>query len=134
MQVAIVGAGIVGVTIAHALLDDGHTVTLLDRGGPAAGASRGNAGMIAHVDILPLASAKAWRNLPRWLLDPLGPLAIRPAYLPRLLPCLLRFLGVGRPRRIENATLGVGRAEPAGAAGVGRRLDSYEPPYLLTRT
>lgn len=104
MQVVIIGAGIIGVTTAHALLDAGCSVTLVDPGGIAAGASRGNAGWIAHVDILPLASPKAWRNLPRWLLDPLGPLAIRPPYLPTLAPWLLRFLWASRPQALAAGT------------------------------
>ena len=104
MRIAIVGAGIIGCTIAHALLDDGHEVLLIDREGPAAGTSQGNAGWIAHLDILPLASPKAWRQVPRWLLDPLGPLAIRPAYLPRLAPWLLRFVAASTPARIEAGT------------------------------
>ncbi|GFZ81104.1 D-amino-acid dehydrogenase [Elstera cyanobacteriorum] len=104
MRIMIIGAGIIGVTAAHALLDAGCEVTLVDPGGIAAGASQGNAGWIAHVDILPLASPKAWRNLPRWLMDPLGPLAIRPAYLPTLAPWLLRFLAASRPHRVEAST------------------------------
>ena len=104
MRVVIIGAGIVGVTTAHALLDAGCTVVLVDPGGIAAGASQGNAGWIAHVDILPLASPKAWRNLPRWLMDPLGPLAIRPAYLPKLAPWLLRFLWASRPQTLAAGT------------------------------
>ncbi|MFY8107151.1 MAG: NAD(P)/FAD-dependent oxidoreductase [Elstera sp.] len=104
MQVIIIGAGIIGVTVAHALLDAGCSVTLVDPGGIAAGASQGNAGWIAHVDILPLASPKAWRNLPRWLMDPLGPLAIRPAYLPKLAPWLLRFLLASRAKPLAAGT------------------------------
>ena len=73
MDVAVIGSGIIGIAAAHALLDRQHQVTLVDADGPASGASRGNAGWIAHLDILPLASPKAWRTLPRWLLDPLGP-------------------------------------------------------------
>lgn len=117
MRVGIVGAGIVGVATAHALLDEGHVVDLIDREGIAAGTSAGNAGWIAHVDILPLASPKAWRHLPRWALDPLGPLAIRPSYLPALLPWLARFVSASRPSRIEASTQAIaalnGRALPA---------------------
>ncbi len=104
MRIMIIGAGIIGVTVAHALLDAGGEVTLVDPGGIAAGASQGNAGWIAHVDILPLASPKAWRNLPRWLMDPLGPLAIRPTYLPTLAPWLLRFLAASRPLAVERSS------------------------------
>lgn len=104
MHVAVIGAGLVGVNTAHALLDHQHQVTLIDAEGPAAGTSQGNAGLIAHVDILPLASSKVWRNLPRWLVDPLGPLAIRPAYLPQLAPWLLRFLRASTPAHIEHCT------------------------------
>ncbi|MCX5579204.1 NAD(P)/FAD-dependent oxidoreductase [Kaistia terrae] len=117
MRIGIIGSGIVGVATAHALLDEGHVVDLIDREGIAAGISAGNAGWIAHLDILPLASPKAWRNLPRWALDPLGPLAIRPAYLPALAPWLARFVAASRPSRIEASTQAIaalnGRALPA---------------------
>src|SRR5512132_1503012 len=92
MHVAIIGAGIVGIATAHALLDQDHAVTIVDPGDQPGRACDGNAGWIAHLDILPLASEKVWRHLPHWLLDPLGPLAVRPAYLPRLAPWLVRFV------------------------------------------
>lgn len=117
MKIAVVGAGIVGVATAHALLDDGHEVLILDREGPAFGPSRGNAGWMAHTDILPIASPKNLRNVPKFLLDPLGPLAIRPAYFPKLLPWLIRFLLAARPDAFERSVQGLGalqqRALPA---------------------
>ena len=105
MHVSIIGAGIVGLQSAHALMDDGHTVTLFDPDGLAQRTSARNAGYIAYTDILPLASPKVWRHLPRWLLDPLGPLAIRPAYGLRVLPFMLRFLAASTPARIEASTV-----------------------------
>lgn len=101
MRVAVIGGGIVGAAVAHALLDEGHTVDLVDKDGSASAAARGNAGWIAHLDIQPLASPKVWRHLPAWALDPLGPLSIAPAHLPRLLPWLARFVSASRPSRIE---------------------------------
>ena len=77
MKIAIIGAGLVGLNTAHRLTDEGHDVTVFDRVGPANGASRGNAGMIAHTDIEPLANPRMLRKVPSMLLDPLGPLAIR---------------------------------------------------------
>jgi D-amino-acid dehydrogenase len=101
MHVAIIGGGIIGVMTAHGLLDEGHAVTIIDPNGFGEGASRGNAGWIAHMDVLPLASPKAWRNLPRWVTDPLGPLSVRPAYLPRLVPWFARFVAASHPSRVK---------------------------------
>ncbi|SHE95522.1 D-amino-acid dehydrogenase [Kaistia soli DSM 19436] len=117
MRIAVIGGGIVGAAIAHALLDEGHAVDLLDRDGIAAGASAGNAGWIAHIDIMPLASPKAWRQMPGWMLDPLGPLSIRPTYLPKLAPFLARFIAASLPGRIETSIAAISalnaRALPA---------------------
>ena len=41
MKIAVLGAGLVGLASAHALADEGHSVVIIDREGPAAGASRG---------------------------------------------------------------------------------------------
>jgi D-amino-acid dehydrogenase len=101
MRIAIVGAGIVGLAAAHSLLDRGHDVTLIDPGDQTARPTDGNAGWIAHTDIMPLASPKVWRNLPNWLMDPLGPLTIRPGYLPALMPWLMRFVLASSPLRIK---------------------------------
>lgn len=104
MHVVIVGAGIVGIQAAHALLDDGHAVTLIDPDGLAQRTSRGNAGGIVHTDILPLASPKVWRHIPRWLIDPLGPFTIRPSYALSILPWLLRFVRASTPAQVERST------------------------------
>lgn len=106
MHIVIIGAGIIGLACAHKLLDQGHAVTLIDRGELTA-ASRGNAGIIAHVDIQPLASPRMILQAARWLIDPVGPLSVRPAYLPRLAPWLARFLIAGTPTRMERSRHGI---------------------------
>jgi len=96
-DVVVIGAGIVGLSTALTLRRRGHQVLLLDRDGVAAQASRGNAGAYAFSDLLPMASPGILRQVPRWLLDPLGPLALRPGYLLPLLPWLWRFWRASRP-------------------------------------
>ncbi|EAQ23026.1 NAD(P)/FAD-dependent oxidoreductase [Roseovarius sp. 217] len=90
-DIIVIGAGIIGVTSALALQRDGHTVRILDRKGVASETSRGNAGAFAYTDIEPLATPGILRKAPKWLLDPLGPLSIPPAYALPLLPWMLRF-------------------------------------------
>src|ERR1700676_4070578 len=89
--VVVIGAGVIGVAIALRLRQEGREVLLIDRECVAAQASRGNAGALAFSDILPLAAPGRLRKAPRWLRDPLGPLAIRPRYLLRLIPWLYCF-------------------------------------------
>jgi D-amino-acid dehydrogenase len=102
-DVAVVGAGIVGICVAAYLADAGYTVTVLDRTGICEETSAGNAAALAFSDVLPLAHKGMIRQLPKWLADPLGPLSIPPAYLPALLPWLLRFWRAGRADRYEAA-------------------------------
>lgn len=103
-DVAVIGAGVIGLSIALALQARGLGVTVLDREGPAAGASAGNAGAFAFTDILPLASPGILKKAPRWLLDPLGPLSVPPRYALEIAPWMLRFWRACQPDRVEAAT------------------------------
>lgn len=104
LDVAVIGAGIVGIACALRLQDENRAVTLIERGEIARGASSGNAGMLAFSEILPLASPGIMRRAPRWLLDPLGPLSVPPRYAARISPWLWRFWRESRPDRVARAT------------------------------
>ncbi|MBP7002683.1 FAD-binding oxidoreductase [Amaricoccus sp.] len=103
-DVIVIGAGVQGLSAALALLGRGLSVTVLEREGPAAGASAGNAGAFAFTDILPLASPGILRKAPRWLLDPLGPLSVPPAYALRIAPWMYRFWRACSPARVARST------------------------------
>ena len=92
MHIAVIGNGIVGTCIGAYLQRDGHAVTFVDRQEAGEATSFGNAGSITPTASLPLGQPGNWKKVPGWLLDPLGPLTIRPAYALRALPWLLRFL------------------------------------------
>ena len=103
-EVIVIGAGVVGLSAALALQARGLSVAVLDRTGPAAGASAGNAGAFAFTDILPLASPGILRKAPMWLLDPLGPLSVPPAYALRIAPWMFRFWRACAPARVAAST------------------------------
>ena len=100
--VVVIGAGIVGVCCASYLRRDGHEVTIVEREGPGEGTSKGNAGALSPGSCVPLAMPGIVRKVPGWLTDPEGPLRIRPAYLPRALPWLVRFVRSARPARVAE--------------------------------
>jgi D-amino-acid dehydrogenase len=98
----VVGAGIVGISCCLHLLNRGHRVTVLDPRGIGNGASYGNSAIIANSEVLPVATAGTLRRVPSMLLSRSGPLHIRPAYLPTLLPWLASFVAASRPARVRD--------------------------------
>jgi len=96
-HVAVIGAGIVGAACAIELLRDRHRVTLIEPGDPGEeqAASYGNGAWLSPSSVVPPSMPGLWRKVPGFLADPLGPLAIRWPYLPRLAPWLARFVRAG---------------------------------------
>ena len=130
-DIVVIGAGIIGLTIALRLAQTGHQVCVIDRDGVAAGASRGNAGAYAFSDIQPLASPGILRQVPRWLLDPLGPLALRPQYLPQIAPWLWRFWRASRPAHVAASTAAQVALNRLSAAATPRLLASIDALPML---
>jgi D-amino-acid dehydrogenase len=104
-HIAVIGAGIVGVSAALHLQRDGHKVTLIDERNPGEGTSRGNAAVVATESCVPVATPGVLWDVPRYLMDPLGPLAIRWSYLPKIAPWLLRFIAASKPERVEAISI-----------------------------
>ncbi len=109
-HVVVIGAGIVGAACALELLRDGHQVTIVEPGEPGGeqAASYGNGTLLNPSSVIPMSSPGLWKKVPGYLSDPLGPLAIRWSYLPRLWPWLRRFVTAG--------------STPAKVAAIGRAL------------
>jgi len=103
--ISVIGAGIVGVATAIWLQRDGHEVVLIDKVGPAAGASHGNGGVIVPSGIVPINSPGLIKNAPQMLLQPSSPLFLRWAYLPRMLPWLMGYLK--RANRVDAKKVAV---------------------------
>jgi D-amino-acid dehydrogenase len=93
---AVVGAGIVGMSCALHLQRVGVRTTVFDLRGPGEGASLGNAGIVALSEVLPLSRPGILRKVPQMLVDPEGPLVIRPSYACTVAPWLARFLFASR--------------------------------------
>lgn len=108
-KIAVVGAGILGVSTAEWLRRDGADVELIDRiepGGPEQ-TSYGNAGVLANSSIVPVSVPGLIKKIPGMLLDSESPLFLRWRYLPRLLPWLARFLANGNERKVREIAAGL---------------------------
>lgn len=130
-SVVIVGAGVIGAAIAFELQRRGRQVTLLDRGEPGRGTSFGNMASIA-LDFAASSGPSTWRKIPGWLLDPEGPVWLRPSYAVKMLPWFLRFIAAGRPsrlRQIEAAGMSLSRHA---LRDFRTMLDAIGAPDLIT--
>lgn len=103
-EIAVVGAGIVGMSTALYLQLDGHKVTVFDPNKPGSGASFGNAGSISTHASLPSVTPGILLRVPKMLRDPFGPLVIRPNYLPFVSGWLIRLALATRPSKIVNTS------------------------------
>ncbi|TPM40509.1 FAD-binding oxidoreductase [Mesorhizobium sp. B2-3-4] len=102
-NVIVIGAGIVGVSSALYLARAGLNVTVVDPLPPGSATSFGNAGMVRHDCNVPVAIPGMLRQVPGWLLNPLGPLVLRPSYALKAAPWLLRWIRAGRMDRVNIA-------------------------------
>ncbi len=117
-QVAVIGAGFVGLSCAYWLIQDGHQVTLYDPAGAAGGASFGNAGTFANYACIPVNNPTVFRDLPHYLLSGSSPLRLRWGYLPQLLPWLVGFLRSSTTARYTQSATAL-------ATLLGRAQDGY---------
>jgi glycine/D-amino acid oxidase-like deaminating enzyme len=105
--IAIIGGGVVGFAIAVFAQRAGLDVTVYDPLPPGGGASYGNSGLISVDGCQPVSSPGMLRKVPGWLMDPLGPLAVRPGYFLRALPFLWRRIQAGRMDRVVASSDGL---------------------------
>lgn len=96
-EIAIIGAGVIGLAIALRLLAEGKEVTLIDPNDPGMGASYGNAGTIADYAVNPVGSPAVLKNLPSLLFNKASPLSILRSGILPLAPWLLRFAAQSLP-------------------------------------
>lgn len=130
-DIAVVGAGIVGVACALQLARQGQRVVLVDRQAPGMGASFGNAGHLATEQVFPIADLSILKRLPAMLMDPMGPLRLDWKYLPRALPWFVRLLLNLRPAPFRRSVAGIRALNEASLAAWQRLLGSIGQDELL---
>jgi D-amino-acid dehydrogenase len=92
VRVIVVGGGAVGLCVAEALASRGAEVIVFERERCGAGASAGNAGWITPSLAIPVPGPGVIAESLRWLVNPSGPLWIRPTLAPEMLGWIASFI------------------------------------------
>ncbi|KWV54168.1 amino acid dehydrogenase [Rhizobium altiplani] len=93
MKVAVLGAGIIGVTSAYQLAKAGHEVVVIDRQtGPALETSFANAGEVSFGYCSPWAAPGIPQKALKWIFMKHAPLILRPKFDPAMLAWMTRML------------------------------------------
>ncbi|WP_191601711.1 NAD(P)/FAD-dependent oxidoreductase [Marinomonas algicola] len=132
-DVIVIGAGIIGISTALKLQTEGKQVLVIDRKGIAKETSSGNAGAFAFADVIPLATPGIMQKAPKWLLDPLGPLSIHPAYAVKISPWMMHFWRSSWKDRYENALAAQATLMDLSKAALERQIQSVDGEALIRR-
>jgi len=100
-DVIVLGAGIVGVSVAIAVRQRGRSVILVDRREPGSETSYGNAGVLSSGSILPLNQPSLWSALPGYITNRNAALRWDPAWAIRNIDWIVRFLANATPSRVK---------------------------------
>jgi len=98
----VIGAGIIGASCAWQLQRKGLHVTLVDPVSPGQSCSYGNASCIATSGVVPPSYPGLVRKIPGWMVDPLGPVTIRPKDFWNLLPWFWKFWRNCNTQKVEK--------------------------------
>ncbi len=102
-DVIVIGAGIIGLSAAVELAEKGTQVLVLDQGKIGHGCSFGNAGWLTPCFAMPLPMPGLFFKSIKWLLDPEGPLYIKPSIDPLLARWLIRFMLAMNEKQTQSA-------------------------------
>jgi D-amino-acid dehydrogenase len=77
-SVLIIGGGIIGLSSAYYLKEEGYEVTVVDQSNLDAGASYVNAGYLSPSHLIPLSAPGVMKKGLKWMFNPASPLYIKP--------------------------------------------------------
>ncbi len=100
-NIAVIGAGIVGICSAYFLQKSGYKVTLFDHNEPGSMTSSGHACTFADYACIPVNSPTIFKDLPSMLLKQDGPLVIDFGYVLKNLPWVFSFLKNCKKDKVE---------------------------------
>lgn len=120
VDVAVIGAGIVGLSIALHVQRRGRSVAIVDPAVLRRAASFGNAGVISRGSLFPVAGPGLWPNIIAYAANRDPALRLRYRTLPSILPWIRAFLGRANEQAWREAAAAL---DPLTAAAFDAHLD-----------
>ncbi len=131
--VAVIGAGVIGVNCALELQNLGYQVTLIDKDGIGLGCSKGNAGHFATEQVFPLAESSLIWQMPKLLLDPLGPVSLSAKHFVKAIPWFMQFFNNMRAKLRDKNTLALQALNKNAITHFKSVLKAANAEHLLTQ-
>ncbi|MCZ6676778.1 MAG: FAD-dependent oxidoreductase [Candidatus Poribacteria bacterium] len=102
-EILIIGGGVVGISSAYYLTEQGRQVTVVEKGEVCSGSSYGNAGLLVPSHSVPLAAPGVIQKGLRWMMNPESPFYIKPRLDRELLKWLWKFRGACNERHVRKS-------------------------------
>jgi D-amino-acid dehydrogenase len=102
-KIVIIGGGVVGLCTAYYLSEEGHEVTVVDKGQLNSGASYVNAGYLTPSHIIPLAAPGMVSKGFRWMFKSSSPFYIKPRFDKDLIRWGLKFMKSCTPTHVQQS-------------------------------
>lgn len=125
-QVIVIGAGVIGLSIAAECARRGHRVTVIERGDGLHGCSFGNAGMVVPSHFVPLAAPGMVALGLKWMWNPESPFYIKPRLDLDLIRWAWQFWKSSTREHVERASPLLRDLHLASRESFARRAESED--------
>jgi len=132
-EVLVLGAGMIGVSVAIHLAKRGISATLVDRRGAGEETSYGNAGLIEASRMLPIAFPRNLRELARNALGLVPHSNFHWSALPSVAPFLLRYWAASRPVRLDASARALRPLLASAPAEHAEFIEEAKVPQLMRK-
>ncbi len=104
-KIIIIGGGIIGLSSAYYLLQQGHQITIIDKTDLLDGCSYGNAGYVSPSHFIPLASPGIVKQGFKWMADSKSPFYVQPRLSKSLINWGMKFIKSATKANVDASAI-----------------------------
>ena len=104
-KILIIGGGIIGLSSAYYLLQQGHQITIIDKTNMLDGCSYGNAGYVSPSHFVPLASPGIVKQGFKWMTNSKSPFYVQPRLSKSLVNWGMKFIKSANAKHVETSAI-----------------------------